>query len=156
MRRATNIVVGLSLAGALALGACGDGGGGAAGGSQADFCAELRSLGETGSFDDADFEDASGMEEGMREAQAAVASLAERAPSEIRDDVNTLQKGFDDFVGLMAEYDYDIVQVMTAAQADPALADRLEAFDSAEFQQAADNLERYGEEVCGIEPGADG
>ena len=83
--------------------------------------------------------------------QDAVETLHDLAPAEIEADVETVKKGLADFLALAEEYDFDFEKLFTAAQADPALSDRLDAtLTSAEAEAADARLTAYGEQVCGI------
>lgn len=147
----TTAVLGVTVA--LLGSGCGGDDGGGGGGSESAFCDELLRLTDSGVLSDEEtsFTDAAALEEGMTEAREALDALASDVPSEIKDDFNTVKDGLTGFIDLLEEYDFDFVALATAAQEDPELLARVEAFGSEEFTQAGENLDAYGADVCGIE-----
>ena len=83
--------------------------------------------------------------QGLEDSMETVLQLAEQftdaAPSEIRDDVNILIKGFSDFVDALADLDYDIIANLEAFDNDP----RVIYLDSPEYLAAA----QTADEFCG-------
>ncbi len=70
--------------------------------------------------------------------------IASSAPGEIRDDVNLLKDGFNDFLDVLADADFNIFAV---DDGDPRLA----ALDSPEFDAAGDRVNAY----CGVDDDSD-
>lgn len=75
------------------------------------------------------------------------------APPEIQGDFGILRDGFASIVELLRDYDYDFLAVMQAGEADPAELERLAVFDDPEYQAAAERIDVYFDEVCGIATG---
>ncbi|MBK9180936.1 MAG: hypothetical protein IPM45_15470 [Acidimicrobiales bacterium] len=127
MRRALALLALAALA--VVPAACGDDGGGAT----ASFCDQLRGL----QADDAlggDLTDAQVAEAAVQQLD----DLAEAAPAEVRDDVETLR----DVIRLLADTD----------PSDPdAFAAAFTAILDPQVQQASDDLAVYASEECGIE-----
>lgn len=134
--------------GVLVITSCGGDDGGSGGGSAADFCGVARAFDESNDvFDTVEESSTNDLRDGMRQARAAIDQLAKAAPSEIRDDVNLLKGAFGSLIELLEENDYDFF----ATVMDPANADKLAALDSEEFNQAADRVNAYVKDRCGID-----
>lgn len=129
----------------LALAACGDddSSSGSGGGDSSDWCSfaqgveddftELNALDPT---DTASFQE---IYTGIAERLDGV---ADDAPEEIRDDVQTLSRGFNTLIDELEKVDFDIFQL------DSAVLDDMDQ----EMSAAQDNIERYNETECGITP----
>ena len=76
----------------------------------------------------------------------------DRAPAEIKDDVNTLADAFSKLDTFYAKYDYDQTKLLEAAQKDPSvLQEATGALSDPKFEAAASRVAAYGTQVCGIE-----
>ena len=118
--------------GALAVAACGSSGGG---GSVEAFCGLLRQFQEQ----EGQFENVLEDPEQLQRAVDAVDELADAAPSEIRDDAQTVADGFGEIARAFSDVDAD----------DPAAA--LEAVQFADVEEASENLGEYAEENCDLD-----
>jgi hypothetical protein len=82
-------------------------------------------------------------QQGLEDSMQAVLQLAEQAaddaPSAIEDDLDILLKAFSDFVDVLADIDYDIINNLDAFESDP----RVMYFDSAEFLAAGEAVDDY-------------
>jgi hypothetical protein len=87
---------------------------------------------------------------GLEKIQAAINDLKNKAPNEIKADVNTLATGIQKLNDFYAKYDYDPTKLAAAAQKDPTILQSLSDFNNAEFTAATDRITAYGEQVCGI------
>ena len=67
-----------------------------------------------------------------------------QAPPEIESQVTTMVDAFRTVVSLAEEAEWDLMTLGT----DPAF---IEAFDSAELEAAADDIDRYSRDVCGVD-----
>ncbi len=124
--------------------ACGDDGGGTQ--SAAGFCDRNNQIEASLDGIDAEFEaafgegDFSGLGEYFGEALDLMRGSLGSAPSEIRDDVGTLIAGFETFVEVMEDYDYNLFAI-------PEDEPRLAALDDPEFDAASDRISAY----CGVD-----
>ncbi len=133
-----------ALGAALVLGAC------SSDGDEA-FCDSAAALTEV----EDPFSDASGVSS-PEEIEAAfepfttnLQAMADNAPDAISADMNLVNDQFSTMTDLMAEYDWDIF----ALSEDPAAVDAFEAMDSEDTTVAADNVDTYVSENCGVDFG---
>jgi hypothetical protein len=86
------------------------------------------------------------------EARDALDSAVDRAPDEIRGDVETLADVFVQLDDLLAEFDYDFSQLAAQATEDPEAFAEFEAIASDErFNEASERVDAYLTDVCGID-----
>lgn len=114
-----------------------------------DWCDAVRSA-EQGEASPLDF-DILGLSPEELEARFTdnIAVLEEweaKAPPEISDQVTTLVDAFRTVVSLAEDAEWDLLALGT----DPAF---LAAFDTAELEAAADDIDRYSADVCGVDLG---
>ena len=83
-------------------------------------------------------------EDGITTVTGALDQAVQVAPPEIRSDVATSRDAFAEIAAVLEEYDYDLLAIPPA---------ELEAIDPAASEAAADRIEAYNEQVCGIEAG---
>jgi hypothetical protein len=123
-------------------------GGSSAGGS--DLCTYAKQLEETtnpDSFSNMDKATFDKIDEIITNVQA-------KAPDEIKDDVATVAKNFQDVRAIFAQYDFDIAKLTSAATADSSLTDKLQSLNSDEFNAASQRVNTYLQEKCGIQGGS--
>lgn len=149
MRRRGTALAALALVAGVA--GCGDeGGGGAASGSgdKEAFC-ELASSQELEGFESLDEFDPTEAADNA-ELDRALDELTDTAPTVIRDDVRTVAEGVRELVQVLSEIDTSDPDALEA------LTERAEELESmqAEMQRATENVNRYLEEECGIDPEA--
>lgn len=90
------------------------------------------------------------LKDGFSKTLDIINTAVGKAPSEIKADLQTLQKGFKAVNDFYASYDYDITKLTAAAQKDPSIASKLSALDSTDYNAASDRVDAYFEKVCGI------
>jgi hypothetical protein len=90
------------------------------------------------------------LKDGFSKTLDIINTAVGKAPSEIKADLQTLQKGFKAVNDLYASYDYDVTKLTAAMQKDPSIASKLSALDSADYNAASDRVDAYFEKVCGI------
>ena len=120
------------------------------GNSNSDFCNAARDLqtsdlGSTLSGAEGD------LEADLQKIDDAVSELTDKAPSEIKDDINTFGEGITKLKEFYAKYDYDQAKILEAAQSDPqVLAEATAGFTDANFEAALSRITAYSSQVCGI------
>ena len=150
----------LSAAAAAALGlclltACGDDGGDKASGGSGDYCKDLKAAKkEVDALKGGDFSD-------LEKTTDAMHELADEAPSEIKDDWETLVDGVDKLVAALksAGLDDDDMATLQSGQipdgvdmeALQGLMDEIQALDTEEFQAAGDNINKHAKDECGVD-----
>lgn len=91
-----------------------------------------------------------GQTDDLESVAAYFSEVADNLPAEIRDDFRTFAGAYETFAAAVADADIDFEDPSTFS--DPAVMQRLtpamEAFDSAEVQQASENIERWLDETC--------
>ncbi|MEM9132929.1 MAG: hypothetical protein AAF962_18705 [Actinomycetota bacterium] len=135
----------LSIAAALALStaACG-------GDDAAAFCDAARELSGLDPTADVDFnaeDPGAAMAAAFGEFSNGLSTLEESAPSEIEGDLQLLISGVDTLSEALEAADGDLIALAT----DPEMAEQLEALDGPEFEAAANNVETYVRDECGVE-----
>jgi hypothetical protein len=134
----------------LLAGACGDDGGTLGGFGSDDFCDSNERIEARLDGMDAEFEtafasgDFSGLGAYFGEALELMRGAAGSAPGEIRADIDTLVTGFEAFVAVLDDYDYNFFQI-------PEDEPRLAALDNPEYEAASDRVDAY----CGVDTDAD-
>jgi hypothetical protein len=128
-------------------------GGGFSGDGSGDFCDFMADA-----QDDVDFEGLDGSATGddlraqFQEARDALDTAVDRAPDEIRGDVETLADAFVQLDDLLSEYDYDFTQLAAQAAEDPEAFAEFEAIASdGRYTEAGERIEAYLTDVCGID-----
>ncbi|HEV8295809.1 MAG TPA: hypothetical protein VGQ20_00885 [Acidimicrobiales bacterium] len=94
--------------------------------------------------------DAKSLKDGFNKLLELINTAVSKAPSEIKADLQTLQKGFKAIADFYASYDYDVAKLTAAAQKDPTIMSKLTTLNSADFTAATDRVTAYFEKVCGI------
>ena len=79
-------------------------------------------------------------------------AFADRAPDEIRDDMQVFADAFREFFAALDELDIDFTDPSSMAALDAAAIEKLEAatamMDTAEVRQAGENIEKFFEREC--------
>ncbi len=121
------------------------------GDSNNEFCKKVRDL-ESSDLGDALSGGGDDLKATLQTAKSALADLKGSAPSEIKDDVNTVASAIEKLDAIYAKYDYDQAKVIAAAQKDPSvLQDVTAAASDTKFVDATTRLTAYGTQVCGID-----
>ncbi len=150
----------LSAAAAAALGlclltACGDDGGGKAGGSSGDYCSDLKDAKkEVDALKGGDFSD-------LEKTTDAMNELADEAPDEIKEDWEILVNGVQKLVDALkkAGLDDDDMATLQSGQipdgvdmtALQSLMTEIKALDTEEFQTAGDNINKHAKDECKVD-----
>jgi hypothetical protein len=124
--------------------------GGTGGAANSDLCTYAKQLEETtnpDSFSNMDKATFDKIDEIITNVQA-------KAPDEIKDDVATVAKNFQDVRAIFAQYDFDIAKLTSAATADSSLTEKLQSLNSDEFNAASQRVNTYLQEKCGIQGGS--
>lgn len=169
MKFRTTLIIGSVALGSL-LAACGDDPKGAVGGKTSeggsDSSAETTNGGGGGGLDDAAFcemirtfmqatdemsaaysiDDPKATQRAFETMQDMVAQLDAAAPDSIQGDVHTMRLAIDEMIGIMDKYDYDIMTLSTAPEAE----DFATIGDTEEMTAADARLTAYSTDVCGI------
>jgi hypothetical protein len=118
-----------------------------------EFCKYAKQIEQDSAFGDSFMEstDAKTMKDDLKKAQDVFSTAIGKAPSEIKPDMQTMQKALKSLSDLMSGYDYDMAKMTAAVEKDPNLAAKLEAFSSTEFEQASERVDAYFSQVCGID-----
>ena len=127
----------------------GTSGGGGSGGDS-DLCTYAKQLEETTNPDSFSTMDKATFDK----IDEIISNVQAKAPAEIKDDVATVAKNFQDVRAIFAQYDFDISKLTSAATADPALTEKLQALNSDEFSAASQRVNTYLQEKCGIQGGS--
>jgi hypothetical protein len=122
----------------------------AGGGSESDLCTYAKQLEETTNPDSFSTMDKTTFDK----IDEIIGNVQAKAPAEIKDDVATVAKNFQDVRAIFAQYDFDIAKLTSAATADPSLTDELQALNSDEFNAASQRVNTYLQEKCGIQAGS--
>ena len=113
-----------------------------------DFCDLARKY-------DKDFEDTSDastpeeIEKEYKELTAAIDSLSDEAPDEIKADVEVVNEAFTGFYEALEKYDFDFSKIPQEEAEELAL-------DSSDVEASSNRVESYFEKVCGIDSDDDG
>jgi hypothetical protein len=133
-------VVALTVAGAFALAACGDDGGG----SVEAFCESAQEF--------ADSDDFFASDTSLEEARDAINAMADDAPDEINDDAETAAEVSGELFDSL-----DDIDVTDEAAVEAVLAPFFDADADPEFAAAVDSMNEYALTECGIDlEGSDG
>lgn len=130
--------------------ACGSDSGSSSSGSGSDsddLCAFAEEMERT--FNDESFGNAD--QATFEQIEEIMTNVQDRAPDEIKADVETVASTFKDVQEIFAENDYDLTKVAAAAASDADLTARLQAVNGPEFSAASDRVNTYLEETCGIQ-----
>jgi hypothetical protein len=84
------------------------------------------------------------------EFQSAVQNMEDKAPDEIKGDLDKFAQAIAALRSIYEKYDYDESKIAEAAVSDPDIAEALNTLSDPEFEQASGRVEAYFEQVCGI------
>ena len=145
--------VGLALLAPMGLIACGsDGGSSSSGGSSgssggsSDLCDSAQELQDANVATDP----TSLKQEDFEKFEDIVAELQDKAPAEIKADLDTFAEGFAKVKAIFAKYDYDAQKLTAAAATDTALQQQLQSLSGEEFTAASNRIDQYFQDTCGI------
>lgn len=85
---------------------------------------------------------------GFETMQDLVHKLDDNPPSSIAEDVHTVRKLTDQFVSVFDKYDYDFTKLSAA----PEFTELSKKMDGPDMKSANQNLDKWGQDVCGIAP----
>jgi hypothetical protein len=136
-------VVGVAVFGG-ALVACGGGGGG--GGSQQAFCDTLKK--DVSVFSELSNQSDLGNTQQLSLAGKALDDLANKAPSEIKSDMQAVAKGVKDSIGIFSQLNSALSNGDTSKLSD---LDKKFSDQNKNFEQATKNVEKFAKDKCGID-----
>jgi hypothetical protein len=120
------------------------------GGGSDDFCAFARDLEDSDLADSLSGND-SNLKETFEKVDDAMGEIKDKAPSEIKDDVNKMAAAFQKYGDFLKKYDYDVDKITEAATKDPkVLQEATETFGDPTFVAASERVSAYAAQVCGI------
>lgn len=111
------------------------------GADSGDFCRIARELDEDNPFEDPEL--APFTEEWFEATLDFYEQVEAIAPAEIRGDFVAIRGGLEQLADTAARFDYNLF--------DPALAQAIETIDTAELDEAGENIENYLLDVCGLD-----
>jgi hypothetical protein len=120
------------------------------GDSNSDLCKYARELEQSNA--EQDFTDLD--KEQFEKFQEIVGNIQDKAPDEIKADIDKLASAWGDIKAVFAKYDYDLAKLGQAAAKDPELQAKLESFSTGDFATASARIDAYFKETCGIDPGS--
>jgi len=117
-----------------------------------EYCALIQQyMDDSDSMDEvfnAEQPDPAEMENALNTMKAQLQDLADQAPDEIADDVNTVNGATGEMIALFESVDYDVTKLATDSE---AIAKFQELTANTEFNDAASRLDAWGVEQCGFE-----
>jgi hypothetical protein len=126
----------------LAVGACGgdddDAGGSSSGSDWCDMATQVEA--QDNLFNEADFTDPDAVENAFTGARDLMEDAEDKAPDEIKEDVETVSNAFGTLVDELEQVDWNFMEL------DSAVLDDM----GTEVQDASDRIAAYSEEECGI------
>jgi len=166
MKRLTTLVLG-AVAAATILGACGGDGGALndiVGGdstapaevptavSETEFCGMIQDYKDKADSFDSAFtqDDPKAIEEAFTTMQDVLHDLESAAPSDVKDDLETMVTIIDRMIAIFDKYEWDFTQLAMAPEFEELSAD----LDSEEMNGASDRLDSYSKDTCGIDTGS--
>lgn len=111
------------------------------------FCGQAKDLEGVFSGDSFSNTDPASLKDDYEKAQSALDDMADKAPDEIKGDVQTLSNALGTLIEVFESVDYDFTKL---AQ-DPQAAAKLQEFDTQELSDASARVEAYLSQVCGID-----
>jgi hypothetical protein len=120
-----------------------------------DFCGLLTELEESADPSDSIGDPTAASEDvkaDFEQFNAIFGQLEDKAPDEIKGDVQVMSKAFETIEEFYARFDYDAEKFTTAFTEDPALIEEYTATLGAlgDVEAASTRLDAYSENVCGI------
>jgi hypothetical protein len=82
--------------------------------------------------------------------EGILTNIKDKAPAEIKADVDTMFGGYQKLIDLYKQYNYDTTKMLAAAAKDPNIAAQFASIDSAALTSAAARVTAYFTSVCGI------
>jgi hypothetical protein len=84
--------------------------------------------------------------------QQTLQQAYDKAPSEIKNDLATVQSTFKSYAAFLAQYNYDFQKIAQAAAEDPSVLQKAQgALDDQKFTDATSRIDAYAQQVCGIQ-----
>ena len=121
------------------------------GGGSDEFCAFAKDL-ESSDFADSISGDDTNLKETFEKLDDVMGDIKDKAPSEIRADVNAVAAAFQKYGDFLKKYDYDVDKITEAATKDPkVLQEATETFSDPTFVSASERVSAYAAQVCGID-----
>jgi hypothetical protein len=115
------------------------------------FCSFAKDM-QSSDVGDLNSDDPATLKANLTKLRNTMQQAVAKAPSDIKADVATLADVFSKYNDLLAKYDYDGQKLSAAAQKDPTiLKQATDLITNGNFEQAANRVETYAEQVCGIQ-----
>jgi len=111
------------------------------------FCGQAKDLEGVFSGDSFSNTDPASLKDDYEKAQSALDDMADKAPDEIKGDVQTLSNALGTLIEVFESVDYDFTKLVQ----DPQAAAKLQEFDTQELSDASARVEAYLTQVCGID-----
>jgi hypothetical protein len=77
-------------------------------------------------------------------------NIKDKAPAEIKADINTMFSAYQKLIDLYKKYDYDTAKLTAAAAKDPTIAAQFAGISSADITAASARVSAYFANVCGL------
>lgn len=131
-----------------------------------DFCAQTAQMMDEFDDFDLDTEDFGAISDRFTEMLDAVNRLGEKAPDELKDDFETMSASFEEMKDILprlsemmaavneAGTDQEKLNQVMEEYGDLMDSDALTTLDSAELEQAGQNISDYVRDVCGLDVGS--
>jgi hypothetical protein len=110
-----------------------------------DICTYAKSVANSAALNSNDLTEAS-----FKQREEILGKLADKAPDEIKSDVQKVQAAYSEVEPTLKKYGFDLQKIVAAAQSDPAVAAQLAKLNSADLTASVNRLGVYLEQVCGI------
>ncbi len=121
------------------------------GDANSEFCSLAKQISSSDLADEVT-ENAGDLKATFDQLQNALQQAHDKAPSEIKDDLATVQATFQTYAAFLAKYDYDFTKITQAATEDPSvLTQATQGLDSDAFTNASARINAYAQQVCGIQ-----
>jgi len=110
-----------------------------------DSCTYAKSVANSDALNGEDLSEAS-----FKQREEILGKLEDKAPDEIKGDVQKVQAAYTKVEPTLKKYGFDLQKIIAASQSDPAVAAQLAELNSTELTASVDRLGAYLEQVCGI------
>ena len=112
-------------------------------GALCDYANELQSADISGDLQSGD------LKSSLTKLDEILNTLKDKAPDEIKADVDTMLGGYEKMIDLYKKYDYDTAKMLEAAQNDPDVQAQFASIGSTEISTATARVSAYFSTVCG-------
>jgi hypothetical protein len=121
------------------------------GNANSDFCNFAKQI-STSDLADSLSENSGDMKATFDKLQQTLQQAYDKAPSEIKNDLATVQSTFKSYAAFLAQYNYDFQKIAQAAAEDPSVLQKAQgALDDQKFTDATTRIDAYAQQVCGLQ-----